>query len=105
MTTRPSLTGCGKTGACVQHRGRAALQGRESRSESVTAFSRCGNYLSRMRVFQQPAKSHVASTGPDARPEVVGDVPRRVLPGGLTVGHGSCDVTYYAVHAQFIGSP
>src|SRR5712691_2119341 len=38
MTTRPSLTGCGKTGACVQHRGRAALQGRESRSESVTAL-------------------------------------------------------------------
>src|SRR5207253_9512675 len=31
-------TGCGKTGACVQHGGRAALQGRESRSESVTAL-------------------------------------------------------------------
>ena len=30
------FTDCGKTGACVQHRGRAALQGRESRFESVT---------------------------------------------------------------------
>src|SRR5712691_3317643 len=33
------FTDCRKTGACVQHRGRAALQGRESHSGSVTALA------------------------------------------------------------------
>src|SRR5437667_12035236 len=49
---------------CLQHRGRAALQGRESRSESVTAFSRCGNDLSCRRGFQQPVKSCPPTTVP-----------------------------------------
>ena len=49
-------TDCGETGACVEHRGRAALQGRESRSEISAGFSRCGNDLSRRRVFPQPVK-------------------------------------------------
>jgi len=64
------FTDGGKTGACVQHRGRAALQGRETLGISA-GFSRCDNDLSRRRVFRsqssravsEPDQVHGAPTG------------------------------------------